>query len=186
MAYGPSHADREYAYSLMIVAGRAADEGPAEDNPELHRSVYHMYKDIIQVQNHNQATSSVARSTQSEEQRSGSSLELEAITYIANQRRALHNRRLFETSTGYYSVGHSTVEVGDICFLCRGANVPFVLRKISWSKQDQDLLSNQYYILIGEAYVQGIMKGEVLVMLEENLNLSKIERCLTERKIIIV
>jgi len=66
--YGPSRADHEHAYSLVILAGRAADEGPAEDNPEPHCSIYQAYKDMIPVQNNNdnKATSSTARSTHSD------------------------------------------------------------------------------------------------------------------------
>ncbi len=39
--------DREDAFSLAIVAGRAVDDGPAEGDFNIHRSVYQQYKDFV-------------------------------------------------------------------------------------------------------------------------------------------
>nr|POF17907.1 heterokaryon incompatibility protein 6, or allele [Quercus suber] len=63
-----------------------------------------------------------------------------------------HGRVMFASSTGYLGlVPHGTQE-GDVVFVVRGADVPFVLR----SRTDGA------YELVGEAYVQGIMCGEAL------------------------
>lgn len=62
-------------------------------------------------------------------------------------------RVLFVSSTGFLGlVPHSTRE-GDVIFIIRGADVPYVLRP-----------AGEAYELIGEAYVEGVMYGEALEM----------------------
>lgn len=61
-------------------------------------------------------------------------------------------RRLpFITRNGHLALGSEYVKRGDFVALIKGAQVPFVLRRQSGEK----------YQLIGEAYVDGIMDGEV-------------------------
>jgi hypothetical protein len=179
--YGHSSRDCEYAYSLVVVAGRAGDEGPAEDNPSLHCSVYQAYKDMIRSSD-NQEDTSLTNISDPTEGCLENSVQLDALAYISNQRRALNNRRLFRTTKGYYGVGHNTLEVGDVCCVFRGANVPFVLRQASHNEQNLHM-SNQYR-LVGESYIQGIMKGEVLAMLNEESPGSG--GGLTEQKVVII
>ena len=61
-------------------------------------------------------------------------------------------RRLFVTKKGYIGLGAKSVQRGDKVFVFPGGLVPFVLRGPI----------EGYYRLIGEAYVHGIMRGEVL------------------------
>ncbi|KAK4540746.1 hypothetical protein LTR36_008961 [Oleoguttula mirabilis] len=62
-------------------------------------------------------------------------------------------RVMFASSTGYLGlVPHGTRE-GDVVFVVRGADTPYVLRN-----------HGHAYELIGEAYVHGIMDGEALEM----------------------
>ncbi len=49
------------------------------------------------------------------------------------------------------------MKAGDVVCLLRGGDVPFVLRRLS--------SGNGCYQLIGEAYVHGIMQGEISAML---------------------
>lgn len=156
--YGQSSRDRDYAFSLTIAAGRAADDGPAEDNPDLHRSVYQEYKDLINWSKRSSISPTVKRPDVLR-QMSEKTIEMNARTYVANQRRALHNRRFFLTSKGYYGIGHRSLEARDVCVVFRGANVPFILRKAPPLEQTGDA-SNRYR-LIGESYIQGIMRGEI-------------------------
>ncbi|KAK4541394.1 hypothetical protein LTR36_007995 [Oleoguttula mirabilis] len=61
--------------------------------------------------------------------------------------------RMFVTDNGYLGTGPEGMYVGDVvCVLYRG-NVPFILRETG---------SRGHYILIGEAYVHGIMQGEAM------------------------
>ena len=170
--------DREHAFSLAIAAGRAADEGAAQDNPTHHWHVYQAYKQLI--------AGSEAKGAQpvdkpnSTDEPPEESLRLEALTYINNQRRALHNRRLFRTRNGRYGVGHRTLERGDMCGVIRGANVPFVLRRAeSELGCNGQIVQDQAnaYRLVGEAYIQGIMKGEALDMLDADSRNSPSDVC---------
>jgi len=62
------------------------------------------------------------------------------------------NRRFFISSDGSLGLGPDCIQPSDIICICKGAAVPFVLRKVSDSPCFQ---------FIGEAYVQGIMDGEL-------------------------
>ena len=159
--YGANSKDREHAYSLVVVAGRDSDDGPAHENPMLHRSVYQAYQDLLfsHAPGNEEPVSNEAEVPESDPH------HLQALTYLSNQRRALHNRRIFRTSKGYYGVGHRTIEVGDICCVIRGANVPFVLRKAQLEPDHSIQTSEKSYAykLVGEAYIQGVMNGEALV-----------------------
>lgn len=124
--YGPSITNREYAFSIVVAAGRAADDGPADDDPAHHRAVYQAYKSLITRSEHvHQApmsTEARAAGTQGQ-QEDQKAIELEALTYLgSNQRRTLHNRRFFRTSKGYYGIAHSEARVGDLCCALKGAS----------------------------------------------------------------
>lgn len=66
--------------------------------------------------------------------------------------RILTNKRFYYTEKGYIGFGSIDIQKGDVVCLIFGANSPFVLRKVH---EDQ-------YILVGEAYCDGIMDGEFL------------------------
>lgn len=61
-------------------------------------------------------------------------------------------RKLFSTQNGSLGLGPGVLKKGDICCILFGAPVPFILRRLG-----------EHYKLVGEAYVQGIMKGEAMV-----------------------
>lgn len=62
-------------------------------------------------------------------------------------------RVFFTSSTGYVGLAPSGAKEGDLVFVVMGADVPFILRPY-----------DDGYELIGEAYVQGVMDGEVIQM----------------------
>ncbi|KAG5820150.1 hypothetical protein H9Q71_000688 [Fusarium xylarioides] len=55
---------------------------------------------------------------------------------------------------GYYVLGPSTLEAGDMVCVLFGCKVPFCLRRVG-----------ERYLLVGECYVHGLMKGEAMDML---------------------
>lgn len=63
-------------------------------------------------------------------------------------------RRLFRTQSNYLGTGPRSLREGDEVWILHGGSVPFVLRR----------QSNGNYRLIGEAFVYGIMHGEVQTM----------------------
>lgn len=64
-----------------------------------------------------------------------------------------HNRRFFITRTGYYGLGPTAMHEGDLCCVFMGAQTPYVVRKTRIESQ---------YELIGECYIQGLMRGEAV------------------------
>lgn len=135
---------REQAYSLVLVAGRAADEMPAEDDAAQHLSVYHAWRSM-------RLTTPVTSERRSD-------LSFEISTFESNVRRALTNRRIFKTGKGFYGAGHRETKPGDICVVIPGANVPFVLRQCCEASRKP---IQRTFQLIGECYLQGIMRGEI-------------------------
>jgi hypothetical protein len=151
--------DSEFAFSLAIAAGRAADEGPAEDNPEAHRSIYGEYKKLIDWDRRGDGASSAKRPKMNR-QLSETSLQVDARMYVANQQRAMRNRRCFLTSTGYLGIGHRALGVGDRCVVAKGANVPFILQEAA--PDGASGTDPNRWRLIGESYIQGVMRGTMI------------------------
>jgi hypothetical protein len=68
----------------------------------------------------------------------------------------LINRRFIVTQNGYYGLAPPTAREGDSCCVIFGAKTPFIVRPVA------DLPA--HYKFIGEAYVHGMMKGEIVEM----------------------
>ena len=66
-------------------------------------------------------------------------------------------RRLILTCKRYMGLAAEHVRVGDIVAVFFGAQMPLVLRKV-----------DEHYLLVGEAYVHGIMDGEAMAGYEES------------------
>jgi hypothetical protein len=60
-------------------------------------------------------------------------------------------RRFFITEKGYLGLGPNKIETGDQVCILFGGKTPFILRKVE-----------EHYKLIGEAYIHGIMNGEIV------------------------
>jgi hypothetical protein len=67
------------------------------------------------------------------------------------------NRRFFRTEKGYFGLGPDVIRVGDRCCVLFGSQVPHILCQIPESAQ---------YVLVGEAYINGLMDGEAIKMWE--------------------
>ncbi|KAM5359271.1 hypothetical protein ACJZ2D_014619 [Fusarium nematophilum] len=65
---------------------------------------------------------------------------------------ACNGRRLFVTDTGYIGLAPATAAVGDTVHVVEGAALPYVFRSAA---------SGESFQLVGEAYVHGIMYGEI-------------------------
>ncbi|XDG10332.1 hypothetical protein ABKA04_009947 [Annulohypoxylon sp. FPYF3050] len=65
---------------------------------------------------------------------------------------ASNNRRFACTSKGYYILGPAALEQNDLVCVLFGGKMPFCLRP----------LGGQYYQLVGECYVHGLMNGEAM------------------------
>lgn len=67
------------------------------------------------------------------------------------------NRCLFSTFKGGFGIGPLITRPGDVCCVIFGADVPFILRPNPDSPD---------YRLLGEAFVHGVMNGEIECMLQ--------------------
>jgi len=65
------------------------------------------------------------------------------------------NRRLFATAKGYIGLGPSCIEDNDLLCVIPGCEIPMIIRP------EQD-----HHIIVGECYVQGMMDGEAIQMVE--------------------
>jgi hypothetical protein len=67
---------------------------------------------------------------------------------------ASEGRIFARTGRGYYVLGPAALEAGDVVCVLFGSKVPFCLRPMG-----------RRYLLVGECYVHGLMKGEAMGML---------------------
>ena len=67
---------------------------------------------------------------------------------------ASEGRIFARTGRGYYVLGPAALEAGDVVCVLFGGKVPFCLRPVG-----------RCYLLVGECYVHGLMKGEAIGML---------------------
>lgn len=74
-----------------------------------------------------------------------------ADIYFSQMMSASNGTRPFRTNKGYIGLGPASAEEGDLVVVILGCEVPFLLRKEDGGN----------YRLIGEAYVHGIMFGEL-------------------------
>ena len=70
---------------------------------------------------------------------------------LKTMKKVLHHRQMFLSAAGHLCIGPETVEPGDKLCILTGAEVPFILRNYG-----------DHYVLVGEAYVDGCMDGEIL------------------------
>ncbi|MCJ1460161.1 hypothetical protein MMC28_010540 [Mycoblastus sanguinarius] len=68
---------------------------------------------------------------------------------------AISGRKFFVGEAGYQGLASSFAQVGDVMAVLLGGAYPLTLRKV-----------NDHYIMVGEAYVHGIMYGEMMTRLE--------------------
>ncbi|KAK1671840.1 heterokaryon incompatibility protein [Colletotrichum godetiae] len=74
-------------------------------------------------------------------------------------------RQLLETDKGYLGLGSAAFKAGDEVWLIRGSRMPLLLRNTSINASYDDNVASRNggkYVLIGEAYIHGIMYGELM------------------------
>jgi hypothetical protein len=71
-----------------------------------------------------------------------------------------NGRRLFMTNDGHFGIGPRAMEPGDDVAVLFGGIVPFIVRGASQRRKGSE--GHGSYRFVGESYVQGFMKGEVV------------------------
>ncbi|KAM5353828.1 hypothetical protein ACJ41O_000478 [Fusarium nematophilum] len=82
--------------------------------------------------------------------------------FEASMHHASWGRRFFVTKKGYMGIAHPGARAGDAVALFSGGRVPFIVRGVSGNSE-----AREYYRIVGEAYVHGVMDGELLDLLSE-------------------
>jgi hypothetical protein len=72
------------------------------------------------------------------------------LNYI---QRCCPGRRFYTTRSGRFGIGPRILKKGDLCSVLFGSEIPFTLRQTG---------EKSSYKLLGEAYVEGVMHGEVV------------------------
>jgi hypothetical protein len=78
------------------------------------------------------------------------------ILHVAGIEKYALGRRFFITESGRYGLGPPDTQEGDVVAVVFGLSVPLVLRRAE----------NGHYRVVGESYVHGIMKGEMIEQYE--------------------
>jgi len=82
---------------------------------------------------------------------------------------ACTNRCFFITSKGYIGIGPSEMKPGDKVVVLLGGRTPFILRPCTPQRIGDEAaplpqdLHNDGYLLVGDCYVHGMMKGEIMM-----------------------
>jgi hypothetical protein len=71
------------------------------------------------------------------------------------------NQSFFITSKGYLGLGPPTIQKGDEVWVLFGGQMPFVLRQKKVEAASREIVRDTEHELVGDAYVHGIMDGEV-------------------------
>jgi hypothetical protein len=67
------------------------------------------------------------------------------------------NNAFFITKSGYLGIGPPDTQLGDQVWIFHGGKVPFVMRSAT---EYGDSYGHDKLLLVGDAYVHGIMDGE--------------------------
>ncbi|KIV99177.1 hypothetical protein, variant [Verruconis gallopava] len=135
----PDEQARRDAFTLCLVSGRYKHTKVAEDDIQLHRKLARAYVDYVR---------SVQEGSASDQR-----LRTNARDFENDYTWTAKFRCMFATEKGFYGIGPQLVQKDDVVMVPTGFMIPFVLRPTS---------SGKSYRLVGAAYVQGVMRGEVL------------------------
>lgn len=111
---------------------------------------------------HNYETSRASRRTKHSYLALFSGTVSSGVQYVDIVQDKLHGRRPFRTSKGFLGIGPESLLEDDSVWIFPGAHVPFVLRNAGQG----------CWVVVGEAYVHGIMDGDALDQASELQNIS--------------
>ncbi|RYP76572.1 hypothetical protein DL771_001641 [Monosporascus sp. 5C6A] len=133
------------AFSLALCAGRTTYlYEPAEENMKQHRDNFAAYWKLRQ---------SALRRDEPTDDFNGDPNEGDAEQFVLDIQQSCQARSFVITQKGYVGLGPSITKAGDACSFIPGSRVPFVLR--------QSQGGDTRFRLVGEAYLHGLMRGEV-------------------------
>ncbi|PKY00584.1 hypothetical protein P168DRAFT_336502 [Aspergillus campestris IBT 28561] len=87
--------------------------------------------------------------------RSSDIKSIDQLQYLTSLRQALPGRSFFASEAGYVGIGPGDLREGDLVVVLLGARTPFILRETGHG-------ADGHFEILGDAYVEGLMYGEVL------------------------
>ena len=135
---------------LAETSSKAAELIPSFDKIVERKVIYQRIKAADERRNQDPSFSHTDLSDLKELTRSVLVEEEKALPFSRLVRDIFASKRTLKTGRGYIGLGHLSVHVGDQIWVLPGARVPFVFRR----------LADGRYLLIGEAYIHGLMRGE--------------------------
>ena len=151
VAYEP--AKRREAFGITMTAG-LLEHTAAEDDVSNHRANFCAY--LMKV--HNMQPNTRRKFALAKDDRLVADVRKEAVDgneyhFTRDANVTWGGRKFFCTSRGFFGLGPRVLRKDDLCCILFGARVPFILRKVK-----------KHYLLVGECYVHGIMRGEAVNM----------------------
>lgn len=145
------------AFSLTLCSGLINYER-AEEDLTLHRADRNAFlRHLLQIAKASGQAAEALEQALSLESQDTTSLG-NADGYFYDISLACKGRCFFVTESGYFGLGPWIMKGGDECVIFKGARVPFVLRRA----EVEDTGTRRLYKVLGEAYVHGIMSGELV------------------------
>jgi hypothetical protein len=136
------------AFSLTLTAGLTGIEA-AEENLRQHQTHFSAFRKY-------RLESLNGDENPSKEQVNINRADLEK--FWMDLKMACYGRSFAFTENGYYALGPMITRPGNLCCVIFGAKVPYIIQKTG---------TEGHYKLVGEAYVHGVMHGEVKDILDK-------------------
>jgi len=92
----------------------------------------------------------------------GTAVISELSAFLTLMTRCLEHRRLVVTGRGFLGMASKITRVGDVICIIPGTKTPYALRPVAVPGEDLDERNGEYYELVGDAYIDGLMHGEAL------------------------
>jgi hypothetical protein len=140
-------------FGLILTSG-LVKEGKAEDRIDNHNQNFHAWR----LKHSENLQPESGELFPGRNQQSFAILRKAAdggnwAQFVADAFRACNGRKVFYTKNGYLGVGPMAMRTGDICSILFAGRTPFILRP-----------SGDRYILVGEAYLHGLIHVGVISM----------------------
>ena len=133
------------AFTLTLASGVRETNPRAEEQMDTHRRIAKAYETIVK---------SLKGQDQSTSADSDPSLRADAREFENDIKWTALKRPFMITEKGFYGLGPTLTQVGDVVAVLPGFNVTYVLRPAGEE--------GNKYKLVGASFVQGVMAGEIV------------------------
>jgi hypothetical protein len=144
---------RPEAFGLTMTAG-LVEHDPAEDKIAQHRANFLAYLvKVLNLQRNTRRKHALGRDKSLIAQIRDEAINGDDYYFTRDANVTWSGRKFFCTSRGFIGFGPKVLRNNDLCCVLFGARVPFILRE-----------TQNHYLLVGECYLHGIMRGEAIDM----------------------